>query len=356
MSGTTPPDTPQPLFILTDERMIAHDPGPGHPERPDRLRAVIDAVRSERLQAPILTPKSVDLALIEAVHDPDYVQSVLRLEGQRAALDADTAVSPGSIPAALLAAGACADAVDLVQSGKTLRAFALVRPPGHHAEFDRAMGFCLFNNIAIAAQHAIEHHGIKRVLIVDWDVHHGNGTQHHFETRADVLYASMHEWPMYPGTGRAEEVGLDAGRGYTVNIPYAAGADDAAFLAAMHEVIIPIARAFRPELVLVSAGYDADARDPLASMRLTPDGFTAMTMALRDLADECCAGRTVFVLEGGYNLDALTEGVSRTLDALAGSNSSPVIDWPAASQAHARQRTASLLQPFWPSVSFGVNG
>lgn len=345
-------DRPMPLLIVTDDRMIDHDAGRGHPERPDRLRAVLNHLRMRTNRLPEESPSPANRATLELVHDPAYVESILALRGQRARLDADTAIGPQSVDAALLAAGATTHAVDAVLTRHATRAIALVRPPGHHAESDRAMGFCLFNNIAIGAQHAIEKYGLTRVMILDWDVHHGNGTQHLFERRPDVLYASVHEWPMYPGTGRAEEIGLDAGRGYTVNIPYAAGADDAAFLAAIHEVILPIARAYRPELILVSAGYDADARDPLASMRLTPDGFSAMTAVLRDLANECCDQRIVFLLEGGYDLTALTEGVGRTFDALTGSGDDPRIEWQGADQSEIRSRVASLLQPFWPTVTF----
>jgi acetoin utilization deacetylase AcuC-like enzyme len=238
--------------------------------------------------------------------------------GRNARIDADTATSPDSIHAAYLAAGAVTDAVDAVMTGEHRRAFALVRPPGHHAEPQSAMGFCFFNSIAVGAGHAVRDHGCERVLIVDWDVHHGNGTQAAFEGRADVLFISLHQFPFYPGTGALLEIGTGPGEGYTINVPLPSRCTDGDYRAAFRDVVAPIAHAFDPDLVMVSAGFDAHRLDPLASMHVTEEGFADMAATVRDLADRHADGRLVLTLEGGYDLGGLGRSVRSVVDVLTG--------------------------------------
>ncbi len=305
-------------LVLTDPRFLDHDPGPGHVESPARL----DAIMAELGRAPLAgvtieTPRAATDAEIEAVHSPGYRTRLASLEGLYAELDPDTAVSPGSWEAASLAAGAAVGATLAVMGGKADNAFALVRPPGHHARPNRAMGFCLLNNAAIAAE-AARRAGAERVLILDWDVHHGNGTQEIFEARQDVLYMSVHQYPFYPGTGAAAEVGVDAGRGATVNCPLPGGQADADYGVVFHDLFLPVGRAFAPDLIIVSAGFDAHAHDPLAEMRVTERGFAAMSSALHELAASTCGGKLVLLLEGGYDLGALASSVHASLEALTG--------------------------------------
>jgi len=305
-------------LVLTDPRFLDHDPGPGHVESPARL----DAIMAELGRAPLAgvtieTPRAATDAEIEAVHSPGYRARLASLDGQYAELDPDTALSPGSWEAATLAAGAAVGAALAVMGGVADNAFALVRPPGHHARPAKAMGFCLLNNAAVAAE-AARRAGAARVLIVDWDVHHGNGTQEIFAGRDDVLYMSVHQSPFYPGTGAAEEIGVGVGKGATVNCPLPAGQDDADYGVVFHDLFLPVARAFAPELIIVSAGYDAHARDPLAEMNVTERGFAAMTSVLAELAERSCGGKLALLLEGGYDLAALALSVRASLEVLTG--------------------------------------
>jgi acetoin utilization deacetylase AcuC-like enzyme len=294
---------------------LGHDTGL-HPECAERMVAIerhLDEVGwfgFERRAAP-----EVDRGLLERCHDARYLAALERLcasgGGQ---IDADTLVSEGSWVAALHTAGGAVAAVDALLSGETARTFAAGRPPGHHATYSRAMGFCLFNNVALAALHALSAHGLERVLILDWDVHHGNGTNDLFHRNPEVLYISIHESPLYPGTGPASDHGAGAGSGYTVNLPVAGGSGDDVWLGLVHERVLPLARDYRPALLLVSAGYDAHADDPLATCLVTEAGFGAMTAAVCGLADELGAP-VGFVLEGGYALEALARSVAATLRA-----------------------------------------
>jgi acetoin utilization deacetylase AcuC-like enzyme len=267
------------------------------------------------------------------------------------ALDVDTYTSPETYEVARLAAGAAIDAVERVMDGAHKRAFALVRPPGHHAEQHRAMGFCFFNNIAIGAAHA-RTLGARRVAIVDYDVHHGNGTQHVFSHDASVLYISAHQYPYYPGTGAADEVGDLEGRGFTVNLPLAAGAVDEDYRVIFSEVILPVLRQFAPDLLMLSAGFDAHERDPLGGMRLTTAAFAAMTRELRRVAEECCDGRLVAVMEGGYDLRALCESMHEVATVLA-TDEVGGEEWPAATTEPPRRghaatsSTKAALAPYW---------
>jgi acetoin utilization deacetylase AcuC-like enzyme len=233
-------------------------------------------------------------------------------------LDPDTYVGPRSFAAAVRAAGAVLTALDSVMQGESENAFALVRPPGHHAVAARAMGFCLFNNVAIAARYASSRYQLRRVLIVDFDLHHGNGTQDAFYEESSVLYFSTHQYPYYPGTGHYQETGRGAGEGFTVNVPLPAGVGDEGYDRVFNEVLVPVARRYRPQLILASAGFDAHWADPLGMMLLSVSGYAAMTRTLLMLADELCAGRLVFTLEGGYNLNALAAGVGATFAGLLG--------------------------------------
>ncbi|MAF46836.1 MAG: histone deacetylase family protein [Rhodospirillales bacterium] len=306
-----------PTAYYTHPVCVLHDPGPGHPEAPARLTAVNDALAiSEfdalhRFEAPEAAPEQLQL-----MHDAAYVASVLEAVPEQGyiSLDPDTALCPASGEAALRAAGGICAAIDAVLAGDVENAFCALRPPGHHAERRRAMGFCLFNNVAIAAGHAQSAHGIERVAVVDFDVHHGNGTQHMFENDESLFYASSHQWPAYPGTGAASETGV----GNIVNMPLSPGAGSDAFRAAYRDVILPRLREFEPELLLISAGFDAHQRDPLCQLNVTTADFAWLSQALMKVAAEYCSGRLVSSLEGGYDLQALAECASAHVQALLG--------------------------------------
>jgi acetoin utilization deacetylase AcuC-like enzyme len=304
--------------IVWSDSYQDHETG-SHPESPERIAAVGRALRSAGMfdDRTVLTPEPATTDAVLAVHAPHVVDLVQRAARQGGAwLDPDTYVSADSYDVALLAAGGACQAVDAVMTGAEQRAFAFVRPPGHHAEPDRAMGFCLFNNIAVAAEHALNAHGLERVAIVDWDVHHGNGTQAAFWRRPDVLFISLHQYPFYPGSGSVAERGAGPGEGYTINIPLPAGSDDAVYHAQMTEIVIPALQAFRPDLLLISAGFDAHTDDPLAMMRVTTDAFADWARLLKGAADDLCDGKLVLLLEGGYNLRALGESVVAVVRAL----------------------------------------
>ncbi|HEY1778128.1 MAG TPA: histone deacetylase [Solirubrobacteraceae bacterium] len=302
--------------FLSHPSSAGHDTG-GHPERAARITAIERHLDErgwfgfERRESP-----AVARELLERCHSPDYVAAIERFcaagGGQ---IDADTLASAGSWEAALHSAGGAVAVVDALLEEGAATAFAAGRPPGHHALAARAMGFCLFNNVAVAALHALGDHGLQRVLILDWDVHHGNGTNDIFHSSAEVLYASIHQSPLWPGTGPASDRGSGAGEGFTLNMPVPPGAGDSEFCELVEAVVIPRAREYRPQLILVSAGYDAHVEDPLAGCSMTEQGYATMTEALRRLSGElaCPLG---FVLEGGYALDALTRSVAATLEVL----------------------------------------
>jgi acetoin utilization deacetylase AcuC-like enzyme len=309
----------RPISFISHPEYLRHETGRYHPEEPARLTAIISHLEATGMLAALTQaePREASLDWLAMAHTPDYVRSIAEActRGVRA-LDPDTYIGPDSYRAALLAVGGALLAVDHVMAGTAATAFVALRPPGHHAERERAMGFCLFNNIAIAARYAQNRYGLKRILIVDWDVHHGNGTQHAFEDDPTVLFFSTHQFPFYPGTGRTSEHGTGAGLGYTVNIPLAAGCGDREYQEVFEKVLYPAAQAFEPHLVLISAGFDAHRDDPLAGMNVSEDGYARMTTIVRDIAERFCAGRLVSLLEGGYNLEALARSVERHLQIL----------------------------------------
>jgi acetoin utilization deacetylase AcuC-like enzyme len=302
--------------LVSDRRYLKHFAGRSHPERPARA-AVMIHMAEELQRAGILTlsPREATTAELELCHDPSYVSEVKYSASMpRYDFDPDTHASPDSYQTALLAAGGVLTGVEAVMDGAADNAFAIIRPPGHHALPTRAMGFCLFNNVAIAARYLIRRRGLKRVLVVDWDVHHGNGIQDIFYDSPEVLYFSTHQFPFYPGTGGLDEIGVGAGAGYTVNAPMPATFGDDEYLRVFDEVLAPVARQYRPEFILVSSGFDAHFRDPLGGMEVTENGFAALARRVKRLAAECCGGRMAAALEGGYDLQALADSGRSVLE------------------------------------------
>ena len=302
------------LAIITSERFADHITPPGHPERVERAEVMqVATSKWQKSGGKVLEPPAATDDDLRRIHDADYIESIRKLRGRPSMLDPDTFISPQSDEVARLAAGAALTGVDHVLAGpKGTRALAMVRPPGHHAERDRAMGFCLYNNIAVAAAHARQK-GVERVAIVDYDVHHGNGTQHSFYTDPAVLFVSSHQYPFYPGTGAANETGAGAGVGFTLNIPLSAGATDEIYNEAYRSRVIPALQKFKPGLLLISAGFDLHERDPLAGMQVTTEGIGKLTSQLIAAADELCDGRIVFVTEGGYDTKALYECLDKVI-------------------------------------------
>ena len=334
-----------PLLVLTDPRCALHDAGLGHPERPERLRFAMDAVAAAaRTRASGLRVvdrlEPVDGSRLALAHAPCYVEHLLRMSGRSAVLDPDTSIGPHSITAARLAAQAAVEAVRAVLAGDASGAVCITRPPGHHAESARAMGFCVFNNAAVAAAAAIAELGCRRVLIFDPDVHHGNGTQEIFFARSDVLYVSLHQYPWYPWiSGAGEESGAGAGRGYTVNVPLPAGCGDAEYALAMEQVVLPAVRAYRPDLTIVSAGFDAHAADPLGGMRLSAAGLRDVFGRLFALLGELGV-LWAAMLEGGYAPSAVRDGVAALLEPSRPDPHTPEQAMPAARAAIATARQA----------------
>ena len=297
---------------------LQHDVGP-HPERPDRVEAVMARLRSapEMVRLQPLAARAATEPEIELVHPASHVERIRRLaEVGGGAIDPDTAVVAGSFEAALHAAGGTLAGIDAIASGAADAAFCLIRPPGHHATAGRAMGFCLFNNLAIAAAYARDRHGVERIAVVDFDVHHGNGTQDIFWNDPSLLYLSTHQYPFYPGTGHWSETGGPDAEGTCVNVPLEAGTGDVQYLRVFDRLLIPAIERFRPELLLVSAGYDAHSQDPLAGMDLSTDAYHAIVLRLVAVAKKQCEGRILAALEGGYDLNDLSASVQTSLAAL----------------------------------------
>jgi len=306
--------------LVYDPRYLEHDMGMGHPESPNRLLAIMRQLEEGGTAARLMRiePRMAEEEWITQVHTPAYVAALRKHAptSGRVSLDADTSMSPGSLTAAYLAAGGALAAVDAIMNRQVEHVFCAVRPPGHHAEASRAMGFCLFNNVAIAARYIQKKYGLTRVLIVDWDVHHGNGTQHSFEGDPSVLFFSTHQYPHYPGTGRATERGHGAGEGFTINVPMEAGEGDEGYHAVFLKSLVPAADAFQPEFVIISAGFDAHRDDPLAGMGLTEDGYADLTRIVAGIANRHAGNRILSSLEGGYNLTALAASVDAHLTEL----------------------------------------
>jgi len=304
--------------IVKDERYLEHETGSYHVENPQRLAYIYRELADLKGLFEEIPPRPATRAEIAAVHDPKYVDRIAATAGQpELHLDAATVTSPRTYEVSLLAAGGFLAAIDAVMDGLPT-AFALVRPPGHHAERDRAMGFCIFNNIAIGAHYAMSKHGLKRILIVDWDLHHGNGTQHAFYADPRVLYFSTHQYPFYPGTGQYTEVGEGKGKGYTVNIPLSPGCGDADYANLFRHCLRPICLEYEPQLILVSAGFDIYHRDPLGGMAVTEQGFARLTDIIMEMAEAVCDGRVVMTLEGGYNLEGEALSVKEVVRQMAG--------------------------------------
>ncbi|WP_456473620.1 histone deacetylase family protein [Desulfolithobacter sp.] len=307
--------------IYRDDLFLEHEPGISHPESPDRLRVIYEQLDGgeigSRFFFPEFTPASA--ADITRNHDRELYDRVLQTSGRsHDFLDADTQTSARSYDAAMLAAGAVIDGIRRLHAGEMDNGFCLVRPPGHHAEKDRSMGFCLFNNVAVGARWALANLGLKRIFIIDWDLHHGNGTQHSFYETDNVLYCSTHQFPYYPGTGTVMETGRGKGEGFTVNVPLSGGQGDMEYARIFNELIVPVGQQFEPELILVSCGFDIYNGDPLGAMEVTPAGFAYLTRVMVSLAEKICNGRLLITLEGGYNLRGMRDGALAVLEELCG--------------------------------------
>lgn len=338
------------VLLFSSDLFVEHETPSGHPERVERATVMTTLAREWADRGGVVVaPESVTTQALLRVHNQQHLDTVAATAGRRVRLDPDTYTSPKSEAIARLAAGAAVGTVEHVFSNGT--AVAFVRPPGHHAERDRVMGFCLYNNIAIAAAHALTR-GLDKVAIVDYDVHHGNGTQWMFYDDPRVLYLSIHQYPFYPGTGAADDVGVGRGAGYTVNIPLESGAGDEDYRLVFEGVVLPIVEAFAPDLLLLSAGYDAHDRDPLGGMHVSTEGYTQMTGMLRALADRSCGGRMGVVTEGGYDLDSLRACLKATLEVM----DTPGSSWVSSDMGSTERADAALRQvrraqaPFWPAL------
>lgn len=305
--------------ILRSEKFMEHKPPGYHPENPRRLEVIYGFLEKNWSKSfvdiPLRSAKEDEILL---VHSREYYNEVKNIDETSGHFDADTYYSRNSYKTAMLAAGSVLNTVDAIFRGEVANAFTFIRPPGHHAERDRAMGFCIFNNVAIAAKYAQKAHGIERVLIVDWDLHHGNGTQWAFYSDPAVLYFSTHQYPYYPGTGAINECGTGKGEGFNINVPLPAGMGDGDYAEIFKRVLAPVADEFRPEFIIVSAGFDAHKDDPLGGMELTEEGYGLMTQLLMELSDRHAHSRLLLVLEGGYNLEGLKNSVAEVLSALQG--------------------------------------
>jgi acetoin utilization deacetylase AcuC-like enzyme len=344
--------TAHPIAIVDDPRFDAHRAHGPHPERPERLEAARSGLAAAipeacRVSVPVRPVRPEEARL---VHETSYVERLeAALDRGQTAWDPDTYLTPGTRDAAWGAAGAAIDLAETLLAGRTRRGMALIRPPGHHARPDNAMGFCLLNNVALAAAAALEH-GAERVCILDWDVHHGNGTQDRFFDDPRVLFVSLHQWPLYPGTGSPAEVGGGAGRGHTINIALPEGSSSEIYGEAFRRLVLPVLDAFQSDLTLVSAGFDAHARDPLAGLELEASTYAAMTTALIQQAERAGHGRLGLFLEGGYDLQALEASVAAVGHALLGEVTDLPEDRPRPAEREALEATMRLVAPHWPNV------
>lgn len=366
----------QQLAIIEDTRYQEHQPGESHPENPNRLRVIHELIKQEFNDLPHISPRLAVPDEIALIHDRLYIDRVAQTEGRAPSrLDPDTGVSARSYEIARLATGGLLEAVDTIlgtpprlnplPSGERTSnspplplgeragvrgVFAFVRPPGHHAEHNRGMGFCIFNNIAIAARYAQEKYKLNRILIVDWDLHHGNGTQHSFYDDPRVLFFSSHQYPYYPGTGNYDEVGTDDGEGFTVNAPFPSGFGDPEFIAVYERILKPIALEYKPELVLVSAGFDPYTKDPLGGMQVTGNGFGRLARMVREIAESTCGGRMILTLEGGYHPDGLREGVRAVLQSLSGQQLPDHTPFGPNKADYLIQRISDIQKQYWKNL------
>ena len=309
------------IGIVRDDIYMEHVIDDYHPENPGRLKhiySMLDVIGDSGII--YVSPRMATHEEIALNHDMSYIEEIASTKGSHVRLDPDTSTSPKSYEAACMAVGGVLELTDKIVAGEMNSGLALIRPPGHHAERNRAMGFCLFNNIAIAARYLEKKYGFNRILIVDFDLHHGNGTQHSFYRDSKVLYFSTHQYPYYPGTGGHEEVGDGEGKGYTVNVPLSYGMGDADYIYTFKEVLVPVADLYKPEIVLVSAGFDNYYDDPLGGMKVTEGGFAAMARILLDIAQKHCGGKTLFALEGGYDLKGLASSVKAVIMEMKGTS------------------------------------
>jgi len=327
-----------------------------HVESPQRLQVIYDMLDGKEMAERVLTvsPRPATDEELAWIHRPSHIQRVAATEGKPyASLDPDTQTTPRSYEAAKLAAGGLFSLIDKIFDGTVQNGFAFVRPPGHHAERDRAMGFCLFNNVALGARYAMHTYSVEKVLIVDWDLHHGNATQNSFYEDPTVLYFSTHQFPYYPGSGNLTEVGSGAGKGFTVNVPLRSGHGDLEYYQIFEQILSPIAEAFRPDLILVSAGFDTYVDDPLGGMRVTPKGYAALTRILMALAEACCAKKLAMTLEGGYHLAGLRESAKAVVRELAGDSMLTEADCQAFEQQEISPIVRGIIQvqrPYWPNL------
>ena len=317
---------PSDTGIVRDIRYYNHETSAFHPESPKRLEAIYKMLESPEMKGKfkLIEPRPATHDEIGMIHESWYIDAVAKTAGKaHTYLDPDTETSPESYETALLAAGGFLNAIDAAVAGDVKNGFAFVRPPGHHAEADRAAGFCLFNNVAIGAMHAIKKHQMKKVLVVDWDLHHGNGTQHSFYADPRIIYFSTHQYPYYPGTGGVQEIGTGAGKGYTINVPLRTGPGDNEYVKIFRTILQPVALEFKPDIVLLSAGFDIYYKDPLGGMKVTPRGFACLSRVLLDIAEACCDGRFVVTLEGGYHIGGLTDSCKTVLNEMKGDTRVP---------------------------------
>ncbi|MFC2161615.1 histone deacetylase [Acidobacteriota bacterium] len=336
--------------IVKDLRYLNHDMGFSHVESPKRLTAIYDMINSD-FPFPLenIPPRSADFDELIWTHTPSHINRIKDTSGKdRVSLDPDTSTSALSYDTALLAVGGLLEICRAIKEEKIQNGFALIRPPGHHAEASQAMGFCLFNNVAVAADYLLKIFGLNRILIIDWDLHHGNGTQHSFFDRRDVLYFSTHQFPFYPGTGHWGEIGEGEGEGYTVNVPLYGEKGDSEFLYIFKNILSPIASEFKPDFILVSAGFDIATTDPLGEMKVSSSGFGALALELMDLAAAHCQNRILFTLEGGYDLQGLRNGVKQVLLHLSGNGSDPGIKASCSPQLEKElQAVFEIQRKFW---------
>jgi len=335
--------------IIFHPDYLKHETG-SHPENKERLLSILAYLRETEMltQLELREPRSAKLDEIQYIHSREYIEKARKYSELEMSLDPDTVLCKDSYNVALLAAGGAITAVDAVLD-KWDSAFALVRPPGHHATPTKGMGFCIFNNIAIAARHA-QKMGKKRVLIVDWDVHHGNGTQDAFYDDPSVLYFSTHQYPHYPGTGWMDEVGTGDGEGFNINVPLPAGTDDSGFIAAFNEILVPAAREFNPDIVLVSSGMDACRNDGLAQMQMSVEGFSVLASIVKSIAKQCCEGKVAAVLEGGYDPGLLSHSVAAVLDVFMGKDVEMQTHKPGPQVRVRLDEIKKIQRRFWQSI------